>query len=507
MTTNDTGLLLIPDRETVVRDINTGGGSSKDDPEKGHGTKLRHSLDSVRESMSGYPIEGDMMMLVRTRKGDNNTTVLDSGGIDAKYHFDKELSFATMNRLAFDTMSSKLDVYQETFDGKRTNKTFFDAVDDFIPNTDVERKMRGAMSSVSVRDQPLVRYRLMTQGGGRIGPVSDIPSYGAKVLDEISFPGGLSFIDVESDPDALDRIVRRPDVITVSGIDTILMEDESGVVTPVGSWIVHPDLDTSRLGTVAVLDTGVDLPPGLECLVTEHWVAEGTGSSTSRHGTQVASKVIFGTVPPDGGTPVIPRNRVLDCRVYDSIGCNTTVLARRVEEAVVRFHREVKIYVLSINRREHTYDDDPLSFMLDHLQSEYGVQFVVSAGNHFLWRTSSDLDEIFDDTESHIRPPADAVLPISVGSISEADLPGSVSRAGEPAPYTCIGPGAYAARKPDLVSESGNVSVDGRVTEGVHSRVLNREGVLHVAGTSYSAPKIAGFLEHIRPRWVMTASC
>jgi hypothetical protein len=45
------------------------------------------------------------------------------------------------------------------------------------------------------------------------------------------------------------------------------------------------------------------------------------------------------------------------------------------------------------------------------------VQFVISAGNHDLWKTQKSLEDILDDDESRMAPPADSLYSIIAGSI------------------------------------------------------------------------------------------
>ena len=58
-----------------------------------------------------------------------------------------------------------------------------------------------------------------------------------------------------------------------------------------------------------------------------------------------------------------------------------------------------------------------VGYELDTLQLRKDVQFVVSVGNHTLWKTESCLEDILDDDDSRIAAPADSMLSIAVGSI------------------------------------------------------------------------------------------
>ena len=62
-------------------------------------------------------------------------------------------------------------------------------------------------------------------------------------------------------------------------------------------------------------------------------------------------------------------------------------------------------YTTYLQMRNLPIEGDEMSiigFELDALQLKYGVQFVVSAGNHELWKTETSIDELLDDDDSRI---------------------------------------------------------------------------------------------------------
>jgi hypothetical protein len=74
------------------------------------------------------------------------------------------------------------------------------------------------------------------------------------------------------------------------------------------------------------------------------------------------------------------------------------------------------IYNLSANSGD-IIEQDKMSIVgyeLDMLQQRNGVQFVVSAGNHDLWKNEKSLEDILDDDDSQITPPADSLYSITV---------------------------------------------------------------------------------------------
>ena len=103
-------------------------------------------------------------------------------------------------------------------------------------------------------------------------------------------------------------------------------------------------------------------------------------------------------------------------------------MIQRIQAAVFLYSELAKICNVSANASSPTEGDEMsiIGFELDVLQLRYGVQFVVSAGNHELWKTESSIDDILDD-DSRIAPPADSMLSIVVGAVTCEDHVGSLS--------------------------------------------------------------------------------
>jgi len=137
-----------------------------------------------------------------------------------------------------------------------------------------------------------------------------------------------------------------------------------------------------------------------------------------------------------------------------------------------------------------------VGYELDALQLRKGVQFIISAGNHDLWKTESSLADIIDDDDSRIAAPADSMLSIAVGSIVGADHANSLSSKNEITPYSRRGPGFVGFSKPDLCAYAGTITIDSGnscVPSDPYSLLVSKEGKLVPdAGTSFSAPVVAG---------------
>jgi hypothetical protein len=159
-----------------------------------------------------------------------------------------------------------------------------------------------------------------------------------------------------------------------------------------------------------------------------------------------------------------------------------------------------KIYNLSVNSNVPIEGDmmSIVGYELDILQAQKRIQFVVSAGNHELWKTQTLLEDIIGDDDSRVAPPADSLYSITVGSIVGEEHDHSLSRKNEVAPYSRIGPGFKGLMKPDISTYAGTIDNTGTSPEDQFSLVLTKNGMLAPsAGTSLAAPIITGDLAEI----------
>lgn len=270
---------------------------------------------------------------------------------------------------------------------------------------------------------------------------------------------------------------------------------------------INRQVDVTTLPTVVVLDDGIDFPDNFgPSLVPVHWSASGceyNPASFGHHGTMVAGKVVFGDISISQ-EPILltPRARVIDARISDGNPTPSDVFSARIREAVEKFADVADIFNLSFNDNHSPIDGDEMSQLgsdLDQLSCKYKIRFVISAGNHNLWQTQASLKDMLDDDDSRISVPADAMLGITVGAVVGAEHIGSVSRINDIAPYSRKGPGFQGFYKPDLVAYGATVLQNGHVPIDGYSVCLSHERKLVPdAGTSFTAPKVAGDLAQIQ---------
>ncbi len=260
---------------------------------------------------------------------------------------------------------------------------------------------------------------------------------------------------------------------------------------------LNKSVSIEGLPIVAVLDSGVKFPENMEKLIVDHWKG-GISNPDMTHGTQVASKVVFGNIGEQIGSPLIPRARVIDCPIINDKTAENLII-QRVQSAVKAYSNYSSIFNLSVNSTI-PIDGDEISifgYELDILTLKYGVKFVISAGNHELYLTNDNMEDILDDSDSRIAAPADSMLNITVGAVSGTEFPQAISRMNMVTSYSRIGPGFNGFRKPDLVAYGATLS-NSTVLPDKYAAVLMKEGNIgQNAGTSFTAPKVAGDLAEI----------
>lgn len=264
---------------------------------------------------------------------------------------------------------------------------------------------------------------------------------------------------------------------------------------------VEGNIVMESLPKVVVMDTGIDLPLQMKHLVVDKWVPH-QNPLLSKHGTEVASKILFADLGFKCKTKAVlnPRAAVIDIPIFDNdTKRNSDIdMIERIKLAVEKYHSISKIFNLSLNSAQ-PIEGDEISIMgyeLDNLMNSYNIQFVISAGNHTLYTRAKNLDEIIDDDDNRIASPADSMLGITVGSVVGFNHENSISKRNEVAPYSRIGPGFAGYTKPDLVAYSGTVvNSNGHfyAPPDEYAMVISNNNVLCAnAGTSFSAPIVAG---------------
>src|SRR5208282_32285 len=133
------------------------------------------------------------------------------------------------------------------------------------------------------------------------------------------------------------------------------------------------------------------------------------------------------------------------------------------------------------------------------LQDEYGVTFVIAAGNYrtppFRGWPPDDLGDA-----DRVCAPADSVRAVVVGSLAHREHSSSRVKAGQPSPFSRRGPGPLYLPKPELSHLGGNCSASGGSSQiGVLS-LDGRGNVAEDVGTSFATPLVSSLVANVSHR-------
>jgi hypothetical protein len=253
---------------------------------------------------------------------------------------------------------------------------------------------------------------------------------------------------------------------------------------------------------VGIVDSGVNPD---DPLLTPWMVARETyvpeAYRDHHHGSFVAALVVNGK-RLNHDDPRFPESRAKFVDVVAIPGRGQSIreddLLTILEEVIPK-HPNVRVWNLSLGTESHPCKDDFFSDFaaaLDRIQEANNVRFVIAAGNYesppFRGWPAEDLGE-----SDRVRPPADSVRAVTVGSVAHVDRPNSRVKAEEPSPFSRRGPGACFLPKPELVHYGGNCDSRGQYQQ---TGVLSINGTRHLAenvGTSFSTPLVSTLLANI----------
>lgn len=255
---------------------------------------------------------------------------------------------------------------------------------------------------------------------------------------------------------------------------------------------------TDELPLVAVFDTGVSPI----AVTVSPWVASSDTyvvppDTRYEHGTMVSS-LVSGAHFLNDGHSWIPNttSRVHDVCGLDEGGTYIADLILRLTEAVTK-RPDIKIWNLSLGGgpcSEHIFSD--FAIALDKLSDQFGILFVVAAGNYVdapirTWPNPSLLDGA-----DLVSSPGESVRALTVGSVSHIDAADALSSLGTPTPYTRRGPGPVFTPKPDIIHTGGGVH-EPWSTGASSLKVIGPDNRLCASfGTSFASPIVASLAAH-----------
>lgn len=267
-------------------------------------------------------------------------------------------------------------------------------------------------------------------------------------------------------------------------------------VTPVTSAsLVHcpAPLSGEDYPLVGIIDSGV-CP---NCTLLDPWIIAREsyvpiGMEDYAHGTMVAG-LIANSHYLNHRDPSFPTTqaKIIDVNVFPkNENVSEENLVAIIEEVVIKYP-SVKVWNLSLGS---SYPVDSSEFsdfarFLDEIHDEYGCLFVVAAGNQNdadLWPTTSKSSVL-----NRISSPADSIRALTVGSIAHKDTPITLVKAGQPSPFSRIGPGPCYIPKPEVTHFGGNNTANGSFAQtGVLSMGPNNM-IYESIGTSFATPIVS----------------
>lgn len=511
--------LWIPDEEiNQVLKTPTSRNEPRNEVFSEHGRKLSASLQTIKEiiedtiednSLADSNLYVFRVELPEGEKVQYKKDIFEKNGMKLHLVKDERNAVVSTTKGKFQMLRNRIDAY--TKNGER--KTYFDYIGNFLPFIGIEKNSSELRKKVYLQQPPEnIDIQLM------FVPNLDKETYEIvikKVISKIEQHNG--HLQAEpyylSDHTPVIRAIIPSSMLAKYENDAAIYRIEETHFFNAGTdisnnisaytYFLDNEIDINSLPIVAVLDSGVNFVPPLDSLVIKHWLPPKSSGGDCEHGTEVASRVVFNYLGDQlRNSKLTPRARVIDCNILDGAVPENEFI-NRIQKAVVSFKDEAKVFNLSANT-DYPIDGSEISIIgyeLDALQLNNKIQFVVSAGNHNLWRVESSIEDILDDDDSQISAPADSMLSIVVGSVVGEDHAGSLSEKNIVAPYSRRGPGFAGFSKPDIAAFGGTIVVTGtgeQIPIDDYSLVLTRDGsFIPDAGTSFTAPIVAGDLADI----------
>ena len=498
--------LWIPDNEVDVEKKTNKAVTQKPEIQfEVHGKSLSKSLSTIskgiRTDVDDGPLSDIVIFRVKTiqqKKVQDSKEIFDSGGMELMAVRNNHDALVSTTRKGFEKLVGKVSDYAHNGYGKSR----YDYVDDFCPNvgkdkitpklkTELDQELRNSLML-----QMVLVPKLETEGYDRL--MADIEetvvSNEGAIVGTCALTDGTRIISATIPADTIDLFEDNPFIYRIDMAESASIHDYGSSVRDLDELKLDTTINADNLPIVVVLDSGIKFPPQFSHLVIDHWIPEEFDGGDCNHGTCVATKVVFGYIGEQISAGIMtPRARVIDCNIIEEKAA-VTELIPRIRKAVEKYHKISKVFSMSINT-DDPIDGDTISIFgaeIDSISSKYGVQFIISAGNHHIWEQSDSLSEIIDDSDSKLSSPGDSLHSVIVGSIVGAEHERCISRKGEIAPYSRIGPGFKGTLKPDVCAYGGAVSKSMGVLCDQYSATVCPDKITDKVGTSFSAPIVAG---------------
>jgi hypothetical protein len=251
--------------------------------------------------------------------------------------------------------------------------------------------------------------------------------------------------------------------------------------------------------TIGILDSGIEPIDHLrEWIDPRSYLGVAPEDLDRRHGTGVASIVLYGDELQGKSWVGHGAYKLLDATVFPRRGKALTEgeLINRIKEAIARFP-DVKIWNLSGGGETSCPEQDFSDFgkALDAIQDLNRVLISKSAGN------CKNFEQFLP--KARISRAADSVRSLVVASMAHHQGPDDDVSEDWPSPFSRSGFGPNNLAKPDIAHYGGNSGAPRNGQKSTYTGVNAFSlagGIVQLAGTSFSTPRITALLGGINQR-------
>lgn len=256
--------------------------------------------------------------------------------------------------------------------------------------------------------------------------------------------------------------------------------------------------------SIVIIDSGISIKhPCLKDWVRDRFQFVPDSESDYDHGSAVASLACFGHYLNPELCSEEDCLEIVDVQVLPSDTSTTPLtedrLIVRLDEAIPEIVKKykTKIFNMSLGFKNKSCEDfhfSKLGMFLDELQEKYDILILLPSGNNGIVEKQRSWPPENEIEEERLQIPADSVRSITVGAIACKERKDSIVKKGEPASYSCIGPGPAHTVKPDIVHYSGNLSIINGDADFSKQGIILLNSIgkqVEDVGTSYSAPLAA----------------
>lgn len=419
--------------------------------------------------------------------------------------FHKNVCLAKISKDNFDALEIKIQKYaNEVGNPGKTNLAILDDIEE----VEAEEKLSGLAKLQDDLTVIIYLYNSLSQKERFVILNHLEAEFKNLSIDTESqvFANGTTAISCKADYTVLENIIKSYSTVNKVELNS--------------SFYIKRSLPASKLPTmltvnapisnsiVAIIDSGIESSSvPFRSLVTTNlrYLPKSAVDVDQDHGTFVASRCLYGDEIDSclSSSVLTPYCRVMDVTVFgkdklgESVGPDDFSLMNIIGEVVKKHHKEIKVYNLSLGKKEPIKDFDysEVAKQIDYLSKIYGVIFIVASGNIDIPLGVYPHDH-FGNIGSRLGSPAESLLAITVGSIAKYDNANCLAIKNEISPFSRIGPGADGGLKPEIVTHGGNLEKGYKASTRTSSYGINNMGneLAIDVGTSFSAPLVSQYV-------------